>query len=45
MPVILTTQEAEIRRICLKTAQENSSGGPILKKNLHKKGLVKWLKV
>jgi hypothetical protein len=27
-----------------KPAQGNSSGDPILKKTLHKKGLVEWLK-
>jgi hypothetical protein len=46
MPVILVTQEAEIRRIVVR-----SQLGQIVretlpqKKKLHKKGLVKWLKV
>jgi hypothetical protein len=46
MPVILSTKEAEIRRI---TAQSqlwaNSSWRPHLKKTHHKKELVEWLKV
>jgi plasmid maintenance system antidote protein VapI len=46
MPVILATQEAQIRRIVVQ-----SQPGQILretltqKKTLHKKGLVEWLKV
>jgi hypothetical protein len=42
-PVILATQESEIRRITvLKQAQANSLWEPILKiPNTHKKGLVK----
>jgi hypothetical protein len=36
MPVILDTQEAEIKKIMVQ-------GQPI-SKNLHKKGLVEWLK-
>jgi hypothetical protein len=40
MPVILATQEAEIRRI-----RANSSRDPILKIPIIKRGLVKWLKV
>jgi hypothetical protein len=42
MPVILVTQEAEIRRSQL---QANSSQGSILKTPITKKGLVEWLKV
>jgi hypothetical protein len=38
MPVILATQEAEIRRIKVQSQ-------PILKKTHHKKGLVEWIKV
>jgi hypothetical protein len=47
MPVILTTQEAEIRRInSLKPAQANSLRDPSLKKKkITKKGLMEWLKV
>jgi hypothetical protein len=44
-PVILATQEAEIRRITVKASLGNSSRDPILKKTYHKKGLVEWLKV
>jgi hypothetical protein len=39
MPIILATQEAEIRRIeGSKPARANSSERPYLEKNLHKKG-------
>jgi hypothetical protein len=41
MPVILVTQEAEIR----KPAQAKSSRDPISKKKNHEKGLVEWLKM
>jgi hypothetical protein len=44
-PVILATQEAEIGTVVSNPAWANSSQDPISKKNLHKKGLVKWLKV
>jgi hypothetical protein len=44
MPVILATQEAEIRRI-VKSSQTNSSVRPYLKTPFTKKGLVEWLKV
>jgi hypothetical protein len=47
MLVIVATQEAEIKRISLKPAQENSLKDPISKKKKkknHKKGLVEWLK-
>jgi hypothetical protein len=48
MPVILSIQEAEIRRIAdqLKPVQANSSKDSILKiPNIHtQKGLVEWLK-
>jgi hypothetical protein len=45
-PVILATQEAEIRRITVQSQpQANSSRDPILKKPATKKGLVEWLKV
>jgi hypothetical protein len=40
MPVILATQEAEIRRISGQIVLETLS-----RKTLHKKGLVEWLKV
>jgi hypothetical protein len=45
MPVILATQETEIRRTGSKPAQANSSMRPYLNKTLHKKGLVEWLEV
>jgi hypothetical protein len=46
MPIILPTQEAEIRRISVQSqTQKNSSRDPILKKPTQKKGLVEWLKV
>jgi hypothetical protein len=48
MPVILATQEAEMRRIRgLKPAWANSSRDPNLKKEKknQKNGLVGWLKV
>jgi hypothetical protein len=46
-PVILTTQETEIRRKRFKTSPGKQFMRPYLKKkkNLHNKGLVKWLKV
>jgi hypothetical protein len=45
MPVILATQEAEIRRITSSMpAQANSFRDPILKKPITNKGLVEWLK-
>jgi hypothetical protein len=45
MPAILTTQEAEIRRIKFKAAQANSFLRPYLEKPFTKIGLVEWLKV
>jgi hypothetical protein len=45
-PVILATQEAETRRITVRSQpQANSSQDTILKKPFTKKGLVEWLKV
>jgi DUF971 family protein len=44
MPIILATQETEIRRIVV----QSQSGQIVLKtlfQPLHKKGLVEWLKV
>jgi hypothetical protein len=39
-------REAEIQRIMVRSQpQVNSSRDPILKKTLHKKGMVEWLKV
>jgi hypothetical protein len=40
MPVILATQEAEIRRIGVQ-----SQPGQIVHETHHRKGLVEWLKV
>jgi hypothetical protein len=37
MPVILVTQEAEIRKITVQSQ-------PYLKNTLHKKGLAEWFK-
>jgi hypothetical protein len=47
MPVILATQEAEIRQITVQSQpRQNSSQDRILKKKKnHEKGLVEWLKV
>jgi hypothetical protein len=47
MPVILDTQEAEIKRMAVRSQpRANNSLRPYLKKkNLHKKGLEEWLKV
>jgi hypothetical protein len=46
MLVILETQEAEIRRIMVRSQpQPNKSRDPISKQTLHKKGLAEWLKV
>jgi hypothetical protein len=45
MPVILSTQEAEIRESWLLASWANSSGIPYLKKPFTKIGLVEWLKV
>jgi hypothetical protein len=44
MPVILATQEAEIRRITIQN-WANSLGDPILKKPITKKRLEEWRKV
>jgi hypothetical protein len=46
MPGILPTQEAEIWRITVQSQPgQTVPQDPILKKTLHKKGLVEWLKV
>jgi hypothetical protein len=45
MPVILTTQEAENRRIAVQGQLGQIVHETYLKKTLHKKGLVEWLKV
>jgi hypothetical protein len=46
MPVILTTQEAEIRRIAVRSQPGQIVPGETpSRKTLNKKGLVEWLKV
>jgi hypothetical protein len=50
MPVILVTQEAEVRRFAVRSQirqifERPYSRDPISKKNYHKKWLVEWLKV
>jgi hypothetical protein len=46
MPIILVTQEAEIRRTAVRSqTQANSPGDPISKKKKHHEtGLAEWLK-
>jgi hypothetical protein len=43
--VILATQEAEIRRIAAQSQPKANSLQDPISKNLHKKGLLEWLKV
>jgi hypothetical protein len=45
MPVILATQEAEIRRIEVRSQTEQIVFKTLSRKTHHKKGLVEWLKV
>jgi hypothetical protein len=45
MPVILATQEAENRRISVWNQPRQIVLEPLFWENLHKKGLVEWLKV
>jgi hypothetical protein len=45
MPVILATQEADIRRNMVRSQLGKIIGKTLSGKNLHKKGLVEWLKV
>jgi hypothetical protein len=44
-PVILATQEAEIRRIAVQSQPGQIVPRPYLEKTLHTKGLAEWLKV
>jgi hypothetical protein len=43
MPVILATQEAEIRRVVIR-GQPGQKERPYLTNTQHPKGLVEWLK-
>jgi hypothetical protein len=46
VPIILATQEAEIRRMVVQSQPPvNNSGKPNLKKAITKKGLVEWFTV
>jgi hypothetical protein len=45
MPVILATQEAEIRRIVVQSQLGQIVPETLSQKTHHKKGLVEWLKV
>jgi hypothetical protein len=44
-PVILATQEAEVRRIEVRSQPGQIVLGTLSRKTHHKKGLVEWLKV
>jgi hypothetical protein len=44
-PVILATQEAEIRRITVQSQLRTKSPRDPISKKITKKGLVEWLKV
>jgi hypothetical protein len=45
MPVILATQEAEIRRITVQSQTGQIAHETISQKKIIKKGMVEWLKV
>jgi hypothetical protein len=45
MPVILATQEAEIRRIAVPSQPRQTVHEALSQKTLYKKGLVEWLKM
>jgi hypothetical protein len=45
MPVILATQEAEIRRLAVQSQPQQIVHKTLSQKNHHKKGLMEWLKV
>jgi hypothetical protein len=44
-PVILTTQEAKIRKIAVRSQPRQIVCKTLFQKTLHKKRLVEWLKV
>jgi hypothetical protein len=45
MPVILAAQEAEIRRTVIQSQPRQIVHKTLSPKNLHKKGLIEWLRV
>jgi hypothetical protein len=45
MPIILATQEAEIKRIMVRSQHGKQFERPYFEKTHHKKELVEWLKV
>jgi hypothetical protein len=45
MPVILPSQEAEIRRIAVQSQPRQIVSKTLSQKSLHKKRLVEWFKV
>jgi hypothetical protein len=45
MPIILATQEAEIRRIAVQSQPRQIVCETLFKKSLYKKGLMEWLRV
>jgi hypothetical protein len=45
MPVILATQEAEIRRIAVQSQPRQIVHETLSRKTLHRKGLLGWFKV
>jgi hypothetical protein len=45
MPIILATQEVEIRRIAIQSQPRQIVHETLSQKTHHKKGLVEWLKV
>jgi hypothetical protein len=45
MPVILATQEAEIRRIAVQSQPRQIALQTLSRKNPYKKGLMEWLKM
>jgi hypothetical protein len=45
MPIIIATQEAEIRRIAVQSHPGKIVCETLSRKTHHKKGLVEWLKI